>query len=110
MRGDPDLPKRKEPPRPTRRLTWECRTPGTPRSGVGVGYLNLHAPAWRMGKIMKNEKTHPLGFLDECMGHISVRVVELSEIVDEYKRQESKSSHHPNNSMIDNGDEMMQSS
>ena len=64
----------------------------------------------KIPKIMKNEKTHPLGFLDECMGHISVRVVELSEIVDEYKRQESKSSHHPNNSMIDNGDEMMQSS
>ena len=42
--------------------------------------------------VLKNEKTHPLGFLDECMGHIQVRVVELSEIVDEYYKKGSKTS------------------
>ena len=46
----------------------------------------------KIPKILKNEKTHPLGFLDECMGHIQVRVVELSEIVDEYYKKGSKTS------------------
>ena len=44
----------------------------------------------KIPKIEANEKHDPLAFLDECLGHIEIRVVELNEISKEYKQRGQK--------------------
>ena len=48
----------------------------------------------KIPKIEANEKEDRVKFLGECLGHVEIRIVELSEIVEQYKQSVKEENKH----------------